>query len=87
MEFKTKEANDAYRELLNNLSERCIRLYGDLKRMRKISEADRFLLNMGIEKFQQEGLCSAITTASQVDSNGLALRGHLGLVATQLNRE
>jgi hypothetical protein len=81
MNFTTEEGQQAYKELLDDLSERVICMYAEIKNNPDLSDQDRFMMNLAVEAFQQEGLSRAIVTSVNVDTQIMSLRGHLAAVA------
>jgi len=80
MEFKTKDAETAYREMLTDVSERAIRMYADVKRM-NLEPHLAFSLNMAVEQFQYAGLAKAIEVGTSVDATWAGLSGSIALAS------
>jgi len=83
MKFKTENGQAAYKEVLDDLSERAIRMYDDVNRLRS-DDTDpqvRFLMNLAIEQFQQEGLARAITSGTTVDVAWIGLQGGIAIAS------
>ena len=60
MKFRTKEGETAYREVLDDVSARSIRMYDEVKRIAVMGSIDEFQLNLAVEQFQHPGLSKAI---------------------------
>jgi len=80
VKFKTEEGQSAYKEMLDDLSGRAIRLYEDTKNL-DVEPRDRFSMNLAIEQFQLDGLESAIRLGSQVDAQLIGLKGSIAIAA------
>jgi len=53
MEFRSEAAKEAYREIINDVSERAIRMYAEVKNGE--NPVARFHLNLMVEQFQIDG--------------------------------
>lgn len=86
IKFRTEEAKAAYREILEDVSERAIRMYEEVKASVKSEGGAHaaFMLNMEVEKFQRDGLVMAINAGIEVDCHLASVKGHIA--AAVINR-
>jgi len=81
MKFKTEEASTTYLKLIDDLSKRSSILYKDISDLSHLDPRERFMMNMAVETFQQEGMARAITTATNVDATWVGLKGSMAIVS------
>jgi|GEM_PF-3276355 len=90
MEFKSDQANQAYKELIQGISEKAIRLYGDVKKMESagaLEPEDAFRMNLAVETFQMESHARAIQVSAGVEHDMLLLNGQMAATVMSLEKD
>ena len=80
MNFKTQQATDAYKEMVEATSKVAAELYAQCEHL-EISATELMSVHLALENFRQEGLSKAILTASTVEVGLLGLQGGLALAS------
>ena len=86
MKFKTSQASEAYKEVVEETSKVAADMCVDLNSL-DLSGVDKLHLQLVIENFRQEALARAILTASTVEVGILGLQGGLAIASLSTGKE
>ena len=66
MKYRTTQAQEVYENIIFETSKQVADLFAEIDKL-ELEDVDRFLLQVHVHTFHQEGMCRAVQTAMSVE--------------------